>query len=312
MLKIALIFLGFLLLIFQEYVQPITMHIQFIIFLIGIVILGIPHGAADLLVAMQSANDEKKEFSKGRFFLNYWGRLSLFAVVLWLSPLIGNLLFIVFAGYHFGETDLCEIKTDTITGKIFVASYGLVILGVILLQHFDEVIPMLSQFNASKQNATFINWLSLHRYSTLSILGIIFFATTLLQFVSANSNNQQLHSQYLVRFACLLFILFKLPMMLGFTFYFITWHSIFSLQNIINYLRKDGLVSITQIAKQMVGYSLLAMIGIVIFAFTGYMYLNSATITMYVFLGLAVLTAPHMQIMHDMYKHLRYYKMTKS
>ena len=62
----------------------------------------------------------------------------------------------------------------------------------------------------------------------------------------------------------------------------------------------------------MVGYSLLAMGGMVIFGFTGYMYLSNATITIYVFLGLAVLTAPHMQIMHNMYKHLRYFKMIKS
>ncbi len=312
MLKIALIFLGFLLLIFQEYVQQVPVHVQFIIFLVGIVILGIPHGAADLLVAMQNAGDEKKEFSKVRFFLNYLGRLLLFAFILWWFPLAGNLLFIVFAAYHFGETDLYQFKIDSVTGKIFVISYGLVILGVILLQHFDEVIPLLSQFNAGKHNITFIYWLNSNRYTALSVLGILFLLTTLTHLISSNAKYQGFNGEFLIRFTCLLFILFKLPMILGFTFYFIIWHSIFSLQNIINYLRKDGLVSITQIAKQMVGYSLLAMIGIVTFAFTGYMYLNSATITMYVFLGLAVLTAPHMQIMHDMYKHLRYYKMTKS
>ena len=47
------------------------------------------------------------------------------------------------------------------------------------------------------------------------------------------------------------------------------------------------------------------MAGIVLVGLAGFMFINSDAIILYVFLGLAVLTAPHMQIMHDMYRNMR-------
>ncbi|MBC7721313.1 MAG: hypothetical protein H7068_04770, partial [Pedobacter sp.] len=104
MLRIFLILLGFALLVFEQQIQAISVQSQFVIFLIGIFLLGVPHGAADLLVATKNARFAKKTFSNSYFFINYIGRLLLFAATLWLFPLVGNLLFIFFAAYHFGET----------------------------------------------------------------------------------------------------------------------------------------------------------------------------------------------------------------
>ena len=42
-----------------------------------------------------------------------------------------------------------------------------------------------------------------------------------------------------------------------------------------------------------------------IFGLSGFMFVNQNTIMGYLFLGLAVLTAPHLQIMHDMYHQIR-------
>jgi len=52
-------------------------------------------------------------------------------------------------------------------------------------------------------------------------------------------------------------------------------------------------------------YSVLAIMGIALFGLTGFMFINSNAVVGYLFLGLAVLTAPHMQIMHHMYNSLR-------
>jgi hypothetical protein len=50
---------------------------------------------------------------------------------------------------------------------------------------------------------------------------------------------------------------------------------------------------------------MLAIVGILLFGITGFMFLNSHTMVIYVILGLAVLTAPHINIMHSMYKNIR-------
>jgi hypothetical protein len=56
----------------------------------------------------------------------------------------------------------------------------------------------------------------------------------------------------------------------------------------------------------------LAMVGILIFGWSGMMFVSSDAIMVYVFIGLAVLTAPHMQIMYDMYNSIRSHKKTNS
>ena len=305
MLRIALLLSGSILLLIQQYILPVDTGTQFIIFLSGILLLGVPHGAADLLVASQNAGNGNKSFSKFHFLFVYVSRLFLFAMIFWFFPLTANLLFILFAAYHFGETDLYQFKTNTLTGKLFVISYGLLILSVMLLHHFEEVKPLFQMFQAGKENSAFINWLSIHCYHIISVSGILFFTTTFIYFLRNNYTDNKDKGEFLIRFAIILFILFNLPMLLGFTFYFVVWHSVLSLNNIINYIQKKNTYSKKNITRQIVQYSLLAIAGISLFGLTGFMFSNSNAIVGYLFLGLAVLTAPHMQIMHDMYNSLR-------
>lgn len=304
MTKKILLLLGVILLIVQQYILPASLQLQFLIFLTGIIILGVPHGAADLLIATKQATEKKHVFSKSFFFINYLLRLVLFAIVLWIFPLAGNVLFIFFAAYHFGETDLSHFKTNNITGKIFVISYGLVILSVILLNHLEEVKPLLHQFDTGIKNEAFINFLAQNRYTILSFLGVLFFTSTFI-YLLINKPATQNQGHFLIQFAIIVFIIYHLPMMLGFTFYFVIWHSLLSLNNIVNYLRKDGVFSKSVIVKQIIFYSLLAMFGVVLFGLTGFMFVSNNAMVVYIFLGLAVLTAPHMQVMHDMYTSIR-------
>ncbi len=312
MLRIALLLAGCGLLLFQEYILPFSSSTQFIIFITGILIIGVPHGAADLLVATQNANSNKKSFSKFRFLAVYVSRLFAFAGILWFFPLAGNLLFILFAAYHFGETDLYQFKTNTLTGKAFVIFYGVLILSVILLHHFEEVKPLFQMFSAGRENEVFINWLDANRYNVISVSGILFFTATFIYFLQNNHSDANDKGQFLIRFAVILFILFNLPMLLGFTFYFVVWHSVLSMNNIVTYLKRNNSHTQHSITRDIILYSVIAIAGIALFGFTGFMFMNSNAMVGYLFLGLAVLTAPHMQIMHDMYNSLRQIKFNES
>jgi Brp/Blh family beta-carotene 15,15'-monooxygenase len=304
MVKLMLLSSGILLLLLEFFVFPVPEKIQFLFFITGILTLGVPHGAADLMVAMQNSKAENKPFSKIYFFSNYLGRLFLFGAILIFIPMLGNILFMLFAAWHFGETDLKEFKNDTISGKLFVISYGLVILGVILLNHFNEVIPLLQYFDAGMKYQSSLYFIDENRYSILTLLVAFFFIATFLYFFTSNTTIN-LQGEFLLQFAFLIIILFKLPMLLGFTFYFVVWHSVLSLKNIIRYLQKGSNLSFVVIAKQIGLYSFLATIGFSLFGMTGFMFANKDTLVVYVFLGLAVLTAPHMQIIHDMYHRIR-------
>lgn len=305
MKRTILLTLGFTLLLVQHYILPIESNTQYFIFFAGILLLGVPHGAADLLVAARNADVSEKVFSRQKFFLVYLGRLALFACILMLFPVAGNILFIFFAAYHFGETDLNQFKTNTLAGKLFIIAYGLVILSVILLHHFDDVKPIYLMFEAGHKNQAIINWISQYRYYILSVNGILFFIAAFIYFLRNKQTEDNDTGQFLVRFACILFILFNLPMLLGFTFYFVLWHSLLSLNSIILYLRKKNTVSYETIAKQIFLYSFLAIAGIGLFGLTGFIFINKNAVAGYIFLGLAVLTAPHMEIMYDMYGAMR-------
>ncbi|MEI8058767.1 MAG: Brp/Blh family beta-carotene 15,15'-dioxygenase [Ferruginibacter sp.] len=305
MIRIVLLIIGSVLLFFQQYFISISTDSQFIIFLTGILLLGVPHGAADLLVASRNAAVGKKSFSKFRFLAIYIFRLFLFAAILCFFPVTGNLLFIFFAAYHFGETDLHQFKTNTVLGKLFVISYGLVILSVILLPHFEEVKPIFQLFEAGIKNKILINWIAINRYYILSAAAFLFFTTTFIYFLKNGNNNTNEKGQFLIRFAIILIIVFYLPMLLGFTFYFVVWHSVISLNNIVLYLRNHNTYPMNVIVKQILLYSVLAITGIGLFGLTGFMFISSNAVAGYIFLGLAVLTAPHMQIMHDMYNSIR-------
>jgi Brp/Blh family beta-carotene 15,15'-monooxygenase len=304
MARIILLSAGILLLLAQFTPFKLSQDVQLIIFFTGIILLGIPHGAADLLVASKNAINGRKKFSVPLFFLNYLGRLTLFAFSFYFFPLAANIVFIIMAAYHFGETDLHQFNTQTLRGSIFVTSYGVLILGVILLVHFEEVMPLFMQFETGQKYTWLLEMIDINRYSILSLLGILFFITAFLYFVGNNSPDQ-LNGRFLVHLAMLLFILFKMPMMLGFTFYFICWHSILSLQKIINYLNTDRLIPKGGIIRQIIFYSAIAIGGIIIMAIAGTAMINTDLMVVYVFIGLAVLTAPHMQIMQEMYRQIR-------
>jgi len=305
MLQIGLIIAGLLLLLIQQFLHPFSDDSQIKFFLVGVLVLGVPHGAADLLVAIQNAGSRKIAFSKVRFFINYLGRLIIFGFILWLFPIVGIILFILFAAYHFGETDLHHFKTDLFSGKVMVTAYGLVILSVLLLSHLEEVKPIVNYIDSGSQVSSLFLQLESHRIPI--IFSSLFFLSTVL-FYYLYKNKIVLTKKdavYLGRFICILFILYRMPLVLGFTFYFILWHSLLSMNNIIEYLRKDRLNKPIIILKQILGYSSLAIAGIFLVGLAGLMFLNSNAFLSYIFMGLAVLTAPHMQIMHDMYNKIR-------
>ena len=309
MFKNVLLTGGIVLFFLQQYLVAVPISMQFYIFLAGVFFLGVPHGALDLLVATKNASLNKKSFSKIKFFGVYVGRLLLFSIVLYFFPVAGNIIFIFFAAYHFGETDLHQFNTQTLLGKNFVLAYGLMILSMILLVHFDEVQPMYQFFESGRNNNAIINWISNNRFRIVSVVGIYFFVSTFIYFLRNSPSPDEGMGQFLIRLAILMSVLFSLPLLLGFSFYFIFWHSLLSLQNILGYLTRQYQFSRKLIIRQVLFYSLMAMGGIALFGSASYMFLDKNSIAGYIFLGLAVLTAPHMGVMYEMYLHIRQNKL---
>lgn len=298
--KSVLLFVGLILLVLQHFLVIFSGSVQFILFLSGIILLGIPHGAADLLVATQNKVNRKRSFSLSKFFAAYLSRLVLSAVILYFFPLTGIALFVLLAAYHFGQTDLEKIPSDHFSKHVFTAAYGLLVLGAILLNHFDEVKPYYHLFYAGGHIPYILTFIDLNR-APLQVAILIICLVSAIVYVVFNFSQLKLIISTFLQLILLVIIVYNLPMLLGFTFYFIMWHSLSSLSNIIAYLERSGTYTIHEITRQIVVYSLLAIGGIILGGIAGYMFIDDKAIIIYTLLGLAVLTTPHMQVMNEMY-----------
>jgi len=300
MMKLALIALGISLTLIFSFIAPIPVQLQGYILFSGILLLGIPHGAADQLVSQQTACIRGQEFSKARFFRGYMVRLLLFGILFFFFPLTANLLFLVLSAYHFGETDLNEYWYDTVFGKVLAFANGVLIISVILLAHLDELQPIYLFAHAEDHHVLSTEWLKINQ---IGLIAGIFctFCTLLITYHISSGAPLRVCIIYLTQLLAILFIVSQLPLLLAFMFYFVAWHSVLSIHNIITYLQKDGLFSTGCIIWQLTKNTLIVYAGIVCIALLGYSFFEDSNPYGYLFIALALLTAPHLPVMHEMY-----------
>jgi len=300
MMKLALIALGISLTLIFSYITPIPVHLQGYILFSGILLLGIPHGAADQLVSQQTAFNRGLEFSKAQFFRGYMVRLVIFAILFYFFPLTANLLFLLLSAYHFGETDLNDYGYDTVFGKIMAFANGILIISVILLSHLDVLQPVYLFAHVDDHQVFSAEWLKINQIDLVA--GIFFtFCTLLIAYHISSGAPHRLCIIYIMQLLAILFIVSHLPLLLAFMFYFVAWHSVLSIHNIIRYLQKDGLFSAGCVIWHFTKNTLIVYAGIICIALLSLLIYKDSNPGGYLFIALALLTAPHLPIMHEMY-----------
>lgn len=302
--RILLTLSGLLWVVLHEAFGGMGVELQTAVFLVGILTLGVPHGAADLLVEMR--NRGAAAFPVASFLGRYLLRLSLFALLLFLLPTMGLLIFILIAAYHFGETDLSSLDASGFSGKTAVLTHGLSVLGIILLGHASELRPYLALVAADRIDLEgAMSWLDGHSIAIMLLLCLIAAACMWMHCRRHGGEWERAGARWAAYYLPMAFILWRLPLLEGFTFYFIGWHSILSLDCIVGYLCRSGAFPRRKVIRQIALFSALAIVGILGVGWAGFMFASPTSMAWYVFMGLAVLTAPHMEVMHDMYHRLR-------
>ncbi|MCE2832916.1 MAG: Brp/Blh family beta-carotene 15,15'-dioxygenase [Chitinophagaceae bacterium] len=293
----------FVLLEFMGWTMP--MSVQLGVFLAGLLMLGVPHGAADLLVADHVVRRDGGQFRIFTFLFAYLGRIVLFGLLLWLLPWVGLGLFLLISAFHFGETDLSRHELSGFWGKAFIVTYGMMLLGILLLTHLDEVQPLLAFLERGSDISVWMSMLERWRSITL----VLFFTALSFTGLMVHRRHPSFFRSWFrteaFLFPVMLLLLWRLPLLLGFTFYFIGWHSVISLSSIMRYLVSINGVAAGRVWKQMLLYSGLAIAGTMLIGASGFMFTEVNAMLWYAFMSLAVLTGPHMEVMHDMYGALR-------
>jgi len=273
---------------------PLSLEIQLIFFGLGVIFLGIPHGSLDHVIYHRERNEAMNFKSVVRFLLFYVGFAVLYAILWIISVELSILLFILISAYHFGEMDLNGLSlTSSLKTRILFSLYGLLFLLNYLLFQFPQVEAILLGFPGFDDGQIGKLRLLYGYQNEVLIASILFFVPILLFYLY---QSQQFGLQQLVsvlQLSLLMLIVFNLPILLGFGFYFNIWHAGLSMAEIKKFLgwenknywfiyRKSWLTN---------GFSFL-MIAILFIIFKG----NLERLLAIFFMSIAILTAPHMKV----------------
>ncbi len=242
-----------------------------------LLLIGIPHGAGDHLIAQKIASRENLTFHLKPFIVSYLGIMLVYGALWYLSPLISFIIFINISVFHFGDMeDVYPVDpTKTWLNLVKTICLGSGILSFILVSHWSEVLEITTsmQVNLPKNLPTF------------SLL----FSLLLLSFGFQKKN---FHPFFNTFFA--LVIGFFLPLIPAFICYFSCCHAITSFEGMRIHLKMKTL----ELYKKLIPFSLGALLlGII------YMNLISNHLQVYpIFIFLSLLTLPHFLLMHKLIK----------
>jgi len=194
-----------LLLLIQTFAANFSFYIQVILFSIGFIAVGLPHGAVDHL--LESGVDIKG--IKLSFVLKYLGVSFIFLLLWILSADSALLFFLAYSIWHFGQCDFQEWspnKSNTLKNIL----WGTTLFGILLIGHQEETNRILSslhtvQFPFTNSQATILT-------SVMLLFSLVW------------SIIERKTSFFLT--VCMLYVACQLPLLSAFSLYFIGQHSL--------------------------------------------------------------------------------------
>ncbi len=281
-----------------NYFFQLPLQVQLGIFALGILITGIPHGAMDHLLYFKQHPDGKPLNKWIRFSSFYLGYALLYGLLWTIHIQLAILVFIGISAYHFGELDLKEILVrNSVAERLIATSYGLLFLVNYLLFRWPEVNEILSGFPGFNiQELSFLNDWYYIKYLIISASAIVVIMLLLCYYLVYQKPLKHLF-YHLLPLAFVCFITYQLPLFLGFGFYFSAWHSILSITEIKAALGWSDRSWFYALKKTwFTNLAAFLFIGSMFFFFYG----ELNRIIAVLFMSIAVLTAPHIQVISSM------------
>jgi beta-carotene 15,15'-dioxygenase len=305
-LKLYLFLFGAGLVLFHQFIFPISTSIQWTLFVGTMLVTGIPHGAIDHLVDEQNALNKNKRFSINAFLRMYLGKMVVYGLIWWFFPIVAITIFMGISAFHFGETDLLILPKNKKAEKFLFLSYGWILLNILFLTHLTEVVSILKSLPHFLDAFTNILILVMGKYKIqyFSVCSVLF----LVSFINyATTRNSFLPILIiLIQGIGILLICTYLPFLLAFAFYFGLWHSLLCFQSIRQYILDKQQISAWQIiAKKAIFFSLIAIFGILFLILLGNYFNQTSNLLFWLFIGIAILTAPHMSVMSTMFSAMK-------
>ncbi len=264
----------------------IASYFSYAIILLGLMWIGIPHGAVDhLLYKGKTLN------SLPIFILKYLA-IVVFYFALWqFQPLVSLLVFVIYSAFHFGESELEEtgVRVKTIQQYFNAFFTGLSILLFIIGTHYTESIQVIADIQGLQ---------SLHQYQTVYPFQSLLIAISGFLYLCYQRFNakQTLFSGLLMILLAGVFV----PLPLAFAFYFVFQHS----YNAWQHLQIGLSVGSISLYKKAIPYVFGALFIFALILIKA-VFVSEINLSFwsYFFVFIACISLPHMLIMHLFYKN---------
>lgn len=252
--------------------------------LLGVVFIGLPHGAMDGALAMHFGWTGRPAII-ALFLLSYIGLAGAVVMAWTFAPTLTFVAFLAISIYHFGRGDASSAAVGRTTVES-LARGGLVIGGI-------------SQMHRLEVEAMFQTLVGANTSGIWLFLDVMMLVTICCVVEALLFKNSRERFFFAVELGGLSLLFLTVPPLLGFALYFCFVHSIRHVASMRQHMERT--VSNLSITKTTAALSLLTWgVGLVVLAQqTSTMELESALLRV-VFIGLAALTVPHMILVDGM------------
>ena len=243
-----------------------------LVFWVGILIIGIPHGAVDNHIKLKEKAGKTKTLLV--FILKYLSLMALFFLFWLITPGISVAFFVLISAYHFGMVDFGH--PNNWLEKVIATIYGIALLGSIIFSDKEMVGSILEMLALDEG---IINW-----FQSSSIYTPYF----LILLCSSIVAIKRVHKLWWT--IALLLLGTEMPLLLLFGLYFSFQHALESSIEIKSHLS----TSIFKLIKYALPFSIGAyLIGISVYLLITQYDLAMASFIPFAFLFLGMITLPH-------------------
>ena len=273
------------------WISPIPHSWQWVFFLLVIVTVGLPHGALDFLIA-----GEGRSKTKLSTFLIFYVSQSLAFLLLWFWPLAAATVFVLLSAYHFGETDLQEFSPHPWLKHFSIVCYGLGTLTALLFAHYTELISLIPDIEGQVARYSPLVWI---KENYLLFYAFLMGISSLILLQDKSMDRSKIASLLILSIPQLL--IFALPFLAGFTYYFGIWHSLLSIATIQKNTHTAGWSQLSKLINaQTITFALLALVIMALLYWGISSFFDYDNQLLIFFIGLSILAIPHMQLMHQL------------
>ncbi|MEQ8927445.1 MAG: Brp/Blh family beta-carotene 15,15'-dioxygenase [Fulvivirga sp.] len=265
-----------------------------ILFLVTIIVIGIPHGALDHVIEFKNANPSRIQLVK--FYAIYISLIVVVCASWYLFPQLSFLVFIAISAYHFGQSQLYYFPVKGILSQLYFLSWGMALLAMIIFTNIDEcliIFKSLEWLNTTQLNSSF--WLIL-----LASSSVLWFTMSLVYFLTGVVKFKDIGKEVLL-LAMFCAISLTSNAVITFTIYFGIWHSFRSLILTFKSIKEDVGNSIVQFIKAALPFSIAGIVFLGLGYYFSFQFDLGISIYMIFIIIISTLTVPHLFVMNRLY-----------